>query len=438
MTLRAYLFCSVLLAAAASCSDRGDSDSARAPETAAAAADDHDHDHESDEISDLDRPVEELFAAKCEHGIETYRCQECRYEVGVVQAPERLFEGDLLGRTRAEKRPVMAPLRLTGEVRFDERRVAHVGPQAEGTIRNVHVTLGDRVTRGQALVDIESVEIGEAQAAYLEARGMLELARKSHARTELLRKDGISSEKELLRAGQELDAAEIRVDAALGRLTRLGVSAHAAGTLTQKRATGRLVLRAPADGTVLGMHAVPGEIARAGESLVTVGDNQSMWVWADLYERDFARVSAAQSKQPLTAEVSVEAFGDHAFPGTVDFISPAMNESSRTVELRIAVANPDRKLLAGMFAEVKVFLPGDREVLTVPRDAVLDDEGRSFVFVHHHDDYYVRRPVMVAGRSSQQVEVASGLTGDETVVTGGAFLLKSDVLRSKMGAGCAD
>ena len=82
------------------------------------------------------------------------------------------------------------------------------------------------------------------------------------------------------------------------------------------------------------------------------------------------------------------------FPGTVDFVSPAMDEASRTVKVRIEVPNPDGRLRAGMFANVKLFLPGDgRGAGACPADAVLEDEGRSFVFVHHHGDYYVRRPV---------------------------------------------
>lgn len=396
------------------------------------------HDHGDDEASDLDRPVADLFAATCEHNLKTHECDECRYEVGVVKTDASLFDGGLLKKTKAEKRAVAAPLKLTGEVRFDERRVAHVSTQAEGIIKVVHVTLGDKVKQGQALVELESVTIGEAQAAYLEAAGMLSLAKRNHDRLDALRKEGISSEKELLAARQELDAAQIRSDAAFGKLKQLGMSTSAARGLTQKTATGRLVLRAPVAGTVLDMHAVAGELARADTSLATVGDNSSVWVWADLYERDIALVTREQAKQPLAAAVIVKAFPQEEFAGTVDFVSPSMSESSRTVKARINVPNPKGRLLAGMFAQVKVFIPGDQQVLAVPSKAVLEDEGRSFVFVHHEGDYWVRRPVIPGRTFAGMTEITTGLTGTEVVVANGAFLLKSDVLRSKMGAGCAD
>ncbi len=91
-----------------------------------------------------------------------------------------------------------------------------------------------------------------------------------------------------------------------------------------------------------------------------------------------------------------------------------------------------------MFAAVRLYLPGASEGLTVPRAAVLSDEGRTFVFVRHHGEYWVRRPLATGRRWADLVEVKGGLAGGETVAGDGAFLLKSDVLRSKMGAGCAD
>ena len=216
------------------------------------------------------------------------------------------------------------------------------------------------------------------------------------------------------------------------------MDARTAQSLTPTTATGRLLMRAPVDGTVLVLHAVPGEVAKTEESLATIGDNATVWVWADLYERDIARVTAGQATTPLAAAVSVRAYANEELPGTVGFLSPAMDEASRTVKLRIEVPNPRGRLLAGMFATVKVYLPGSEDALAVPTDAVLEDERRSFVFVRHHDDYFVRRPVALGRPWATFVELTSGVMDGQEVVSGGAFLMKSDVLRSKMGAGCAD
>ncbi|BDG05103.1 efflux RND transporter periplasmic adaptor subunit [Anaeromyxobacter oryzae] len=418
----------------------GNHGSEPAPAAKTAADDEHGHGREA-EVSDLDRPVDELLAATCEHGKKTYECDECRYGVGVVRAPARLVEGGLLRKAIVSRRRVEAPIAVTGEVRFDERRVTHVSPRIEGTVRKVHATLGEHVRRGQGLVELESVQIGEAESDYLSAQATLRLARASADRQAQLRKEQISSEKEYLLARQELEAAQIRARAAEEKLARLGV---AKGDVERLASAGRssgdggLVVRAPADGIVLEMHAVPGELVKPEESILTIGDVSSVWVWADLHEDQLGRVLDAQRAGKLRADVGVKAFPDSTFPGNVEFVGPTMDERTRTVKVRVAAANPDAKLRAGMFASVRIFLPGQEEALAVPSAAVLSDEGRAFVFVHHHGDYWIRRPVEPGRRWVDWVEVRGGLAGGETVATDGSFLLKSDVLRSKMGAGCAD
>lgn len=389
----------------------------------------HPHGAEAEKPSDLDRSVEELVALTCEHKKKTFTCDECRYEVGFVRAPASLAEGGLVTTVKVERQKVAVPIALTGEIRFDERRIGHVSSQVEGIVKQVHVALGDQVKKGQPLIEIESVAVGEGQAAYLEAEGMVKLARRNFERVSELRKENIASEREFLQAKQEIDAAEIRAKGARGKLTRLG----SGGT-----AGGRIVLRAPMAGAVLVMHAVSGELAKTDEALITVGDNTAVWVWADLYERDIATVKLGQASGKLGARVAVKAYPGDEFAGVVDLVSPAMDESSRTVKVRIEVKNPDGRLLAGMFAAVNLYLPGTAEALAVPKAAVLEDEGRSFVFIHHQGDDYVRRPVVPGRTWAGWVEIKKGLQAGQTVVAEGAFLLKSDVLRSKMGAGCAD
>jgi cobalt-zinc-cadmium efflux system membrane fusion protein len=423
-------------AASASCNDKGTAANA---DSVAQGEPDGDRGHdahageghgaEAEEPSDLDRPVEELVGLTCEHQKKTFECEECRYEVGFVRVPASLVEGGLVTTVTVERQKVAVPIAVTGEVRFDQRRVGHVSTQVEGIIKKVHVALGDLVKKGQPLVEIDSVVVGETQASYLEAQGLLELARSNFERVAELRKEKIASEKEFLQAKQELEAAKIRAAGALGKLTRLGTGGATGGGL---------VLRAPLDGAVLVMHAVSGELARTDEALVTVGENTTVWVWADLYERDLAAVSRGQAANKLAAVVSVKAYAGEEFPGTVDLISPSMDESSRTVKVRVQVDNGDGRLLAGMFAAIKLFLPGTDDALAVPRSAVLEDEGRSFVFVHQEGEYYVRRPVVVGRSWPGWVEIDKGLEPGQTVAAEGAFLMKSDVLRSKMGAGCAD
>jgi len=370
-----------------------------------------------------------LVSLTCEHGKRTYECDECRYETGFVRLPASLGEGGLFTTTHVERAKVAVPLLLTGELRFDERRVGHLSTQVQGVIKQVHVALGDRVHKGQPLITLESVAVGDGQSEYLEAQALLGLHERNFSRVSELRKANIASDKEFLQAQQEFETAQIRVTSARSRLDRLGSTGTAGG---------RVVLRSPMQGTVLVMHAVSGELARPDEVLLTVGDSSSLWVWADLYERDLAAVRAGQAEHKLAAALSVKAYPGQEFPATLELVSPALDEVSRTIKVRLQAPNDDGRLLAGMFTTVRLFLPGTQDAAVLPETALVEDERRSFVFVHYRDDYYVRRPVTVGRRWDGLVELLAGPDPSQPVVTEGSFLMKSDVLRSKMGAGCAD
>jgi cobalt-zinc-cadmium efflux system membrane fusion protein len=401
----------------------------------------HEEGHGAAKVSDLDRPVEDLFADSCEHGKKTHECEECRYGVGVVRVPAALIEGGLVKTGKVARGQIESPVSLTGEVRFAEKKVTHLTPRAEGVVRAVRVVLGQKVEGGQPLLELESAALGEAESHYLETEASLRLARKAFERQAKLRDEGISSEKEFLTARQEHEAAGIRAQASADRLRRMGLSNPEIEALAKagpSGALGRLVVRAPATGTILEMHAVPGEAVRPDQSVFTIGDLSLLWVMADVYEGQVQKVLSHEGHGDMRATVTSRAFPDEVFPATVDFVSPSMDEKTRTLKVRVGVKNPKGRLRAGMFVAVQLFLPSGEEAILIPRAALLADEGRSFVFVQHHGDYWVRRPVETGRSSGDQVEVTKGLAGGETLVTEGCFLLKSDVLRSKMGAGCAD
>ena len=397
--------------------------------------------HETAKVSDLDRPVEELFADRCEHAKKTHECDECRYQVGVVRVPERLLQDGLVKSAVVERRPLETPVPLTGEVRFAERNVTHLSPRSEGVIRTVLVALGQKVERGQPLLELESAVLGEAESSYLEAEATLRLTRRALDRQASLREEGISSEKEFLAARQESESAGIRAQAAAEKLRRLGLGAaeiEGLGKTGPAGAQGRLVIRAPTAGTILDMHAVPGEAVRPDQNVFTIGDLSHLWVWADVYEGQVKQVLAHEHHGDMRANVVAKSFPGEMFPATVDFVAPSMDEKTRTLKVRLGVPNPKGRLRAGMFVTVELYLPSGGDALVVPRAALLSDEGRSFVFVRHQGEYWVRRPVETGRTAGDRVEVTKGLAGGETVATEGCFLLKSDVLRSKMGAGCAD
>ena len=199
--------------------------------------------------------------------------------------------------------------------------------------------------------------------------------------------------------------------------------------------TGRLPIRSPIGGMVIEKRAVVGERVDEGDDLMLVADLGALWVWADIYEQDLAALIEARRHGPVPVEVSVHAFPGLAFPGEIDYVGAVMEETTRTVKVRATVANGEELLRPGMFCEIRLFLGIADAALAVPKAALLSDEGVDFIFKHLTGNCFVRRAVDVGREFEGRVEVLAGLASGEMIVTDGAFLLKSDVLRSKMGAG---
>jgi len=144
------------------------------------------------------------------------------------------------------------------------------------------------------------------------------------------------------------------------------------------------------------------------------------------------------SGRTVVAKVQVKAFEGEVFDGVVDLIGSQVDEHTRTVKLRVQVKNEQRKLRPGMFAEAEISVRLKGGMTAVPSSAVLSDEGEAFVFQLLRDDLWIRRDVRVGENQGGIVEVLNGIPKGATIVSRGAFMLKSDILREKMGAGCAD
>lgn len=399
---------------------------------------------EAEEQSDLDRPVDELWTAQCEHGILHYTCDECRYELGVVKLGDTVIKGEgkpgIVTLAKPAAMNFSKPLLLTGEVQLNETKTVRVSSPLQGTVKNIPADIGGRFTAVDVLLTLDSNEVSEAKAEYMKKAGALTLARKTAEREASLFAKKISAEVDVQEARNRLNEAEIELRNAGIRLERLGFSSpDIIGLLPGDVASvinGVLPVHAPITGTVIEKYVSAGERVEAGKELLLLSDLSEVWVWANIREADLPVLQ----NQPtdIICEIDMPGKDGKKYPGVLDVISGQMNEQTRTVKARIRVENKDGLLKPGMFVSIRVLLPGDGDVIAVPKISVLADAGRSFVFVHKEGDYWLRRPVTPGDTFSEFVEIKEGLTIGQTIIADGSFLLKSDVLRGKMGAGCAE
>jgi cobalt-zinc-cadmium efflux system membrane fusion protein len=327
---------------------------------------------------------------------------------------------------------------VTGEVGLDENRAVHIRPRIPGIIRSVAVDVGQRVEEDEILFEMDSTELGRALGEYEKSRAMTDLARRNYEREKALYEQKISSEWDLIQTQMAYEEYQTELRAAETELFVLGLRAEdipPAGSSVGGTRAGRLPVRAPMAGTVILKHAAVGERVDPAEEVMLIANLETVWVWADIYEQDLAVLIAERKRGQIPVEVSVHAFPSHVFVGHIDYIGATMDEQTRTVRVRAGVTNDGGLLRPGMFCEIRILLGSSDARLAVPAESVLADGGREFVFKHLKEDLFVRRAVTVGRKLEGRVEILAGVEPGDLVVAGGAFLLKSDVLRSKMGAG---
>ncbi|HEX7972709.1 MAG TPA: efflux RND transporter periplasmic adaptor subunit [Thiobacillus sp.] len=309
---------------------------------------------------------------------------------------------------------------VTATIQANQDRLAHVAPRVPGRIVKVNASLGDRVRPGQALALLDSIELGEARSAYLQAASEAAVAQAGFERAQRLNADNIIPEKDYLRARAEHEKARASLRAAADKLAMMGVN-------PAKQSGSVFPLVAPFAGTVIEKHAILGELREADESAFTVADLSTLWIEADLFEKDLARV-----RPGAQASVTVSAYPGEVFKGKLTYISSVVDKESRTVKARVEVPNPDGRLKPEMFATAAIHTGSSTKALLLPEDAVLLVQGQPTVFVAEKDGF-APRAVEVGERAQGRVVIRSGVAAGEAVVVSGAYALKARLLKSQIG-----
>jgi cobalt-zinc-cadmium efflux system membrane fusion protein len=328
--------------------------------------------------------------------------------------------------TTVRRQPLVRDLSLVGSVAYDADHYAVVGPLIAGRIVAVHAGSGDRVRRGQVLAELESPEVGAAQAAFLEARAKLAAAESNLRRERELAKERVSSDRERELAEAQAASEQAALDAARQRLESLGFRAGDLGKL-QAGSGGRVAIRSPLDGVVVARDVTLGQAVQAATDAFRVADLAHLWVNLDVYEKDLEAVHVQQA-----VDVRTESLPGRIFSAHVAYVEPHVDDKTRTARVRIEMENPFGALRPGQF--VSALLRGDPKhstapVLAVPRKAVVSVDGKHLVFVKKEADLFEPRHVDLGASGGDLVEIARGLAEGDPVVSEGAFLLKGELLR---------
>lgn len=291
--------------------------------------------------------------------------------------------------------------------------------------------------RDLAAVEGAKSRVGQAQSRIEKAQSKLEISKQYLTREERIYKGRVLDMRALQSAAAEIAAAKLDLQAAADKTRVLGASATGAGDT--------ITVTSPIDGRIVTRQTNVGEMASPSDVLFTVANLSRVWVEADVYEKDLARVRKGQ-----TAEIRVDAYPDRMFVGTVDSISDVLSPESRTAKIRCTVSNTEGLLRGEMFAGVSLLTAKRGRTVLVPKEAVLDDAGGKIVFtpcLECPEDQkagtnacgaYDKIDVTTGSVRGNKVEITSGIEPGAPIVTVGAFQIKTALGSGKLEAGCAD
>jgi membrane fusion protein, heavy metal efflux system len=350
----------------------------------------------------------------------------------------------------AERHPLVRQIRVTGSVGFNELRLAHIQPLARGRMQAIEVAIGDRVHTGQRLAILDALDLAEArhqlasaEAALAQAKAEVQTARAAFNRAQELVRSGSVAQSELERRRAELARAdatvlthETEVEHWREMLTRYSPAAQnaspkdAVSLSTPTPSDARGAILAPFDGAVLAIGATPGELVDTSREIFTLADLSTVWVMADVPERELGAVEAGNA-----VSITVEAWPGRRFPGRIGYVADQLDARTGTAKVRCEIPNPDGALKVNMFAIVEIALPLGREGLVVPDAALQAVDNQPVVFVQLANDRFARRNVRPSLRQGGMTEIIEGLQPGEVVATEGSFRLKAMLLQSRVDAG---
>ena len=306
-------------------------------------------------------------------------------------------------------------LEIAGRIEADPTRLVRVYPPVSGRFVAIQVRPSDRVRQGQVLAILASSDVAAARASYRQAQADALVRQQGLERSRLLYDHEVIALRDYQQAQAEAAMAEAALESATERLELLNADTASVSD--------RLTVAAPRAGVVIDVGAAPGEYAKSLDNanpLCTIADLSTVWAVGDVYEKDLASISIGEP-----AEITASAYPDDRWRGRISAISSTVDTASRTLQVRVVLANPGLRLKPAMFGTIRV-VRAERLAILVPQTAIVREGASAYVFVQTTSGHFERRAVTLGNDAEQdRVEVNAGLRPGDIIVVEGAELVRA-------------
>lgn len=291
---------------------------------------------------------------------------------------------------KVKKRTLFRKIDSVGYVEMDESRIRTINLRTDGWIEKLHVAAeGDRVEVGQALFELYSPKLVNAQEEYVQA---------------------------------VLNNNSLLMSASRERLMSLGISTDQIDQLqTQEDVKQHVVFSAPQSGIVSKLKIREGEFVKPSQTVLEIVDLSTIWVIAEIFE-----AQADWVKKGQRAEATLPYLPGKNWPGMVDYVYPSLDPTTRSLKVRLRFDNPDESMKPNMYADVEIYAKPKRNVLTIPREALIVTGDKNRVIVALGEGKFIPMNVRVGMTTDRGVEILNGLAEGDEVVTSSQFLIDSE------------
>lgn len=303
-------------------------------------------------------------------------------------------------------------VKLTGEVSFNDNKVVKVFPFSSGQVLSVNVSIGDYVKAGQTLATIKSADIAGNYSDLSVAGNDEAIAKRSMENAEHLYKNGIASEKEFIEAKENYSKAISNANKIKEQIQINGGGRTAAN--------GMYIVSSPRSGYVVEKLINPGNFIRNdnNSNMFTIGDISDVWIWANVFETDVAKV-----KEGYEAKVTTVAYPDTVFVGKVDKVNEVLDPVTKVMKVKIVLPNKSGLLKPEMFANVMISNSENKKVPAVTSSAIISENGKNYVVVFNNPNDVKVQEVNILKTTGNYTFIVSGLTSGQKVITQNQILV---------------
>ena len=327
----------------------------------------------------------------------------------------------------ADLRPIENVIRVAGVVKAHPDREAQVSSRVSGQIASLSARVGDGVSKGQRLAEVQSAEIQKLQVELLQSENKLVLHTAELDRVQRLVESKIAAQKELIAAQNQHQAGLNEIEGLERQLVLLGLPESAVKKTRAEKTIATFSIFAPISGAVEERNVVLGETVEPNKVIFKIVDPSTVFIEGSAFDEALPQLKIGQ-----TVRIRLGSYPKELFTGKIARFSPSIDPQKRVLRLWAEVPNRGGKLKPNLFAEMDVVIGGGQEVLAIPLEALITTEGESFVFVEEKGSF-LRAAVVVGARDDRYVEVKTGLLPGDRVVTDGKQQIYTKSLMARQG-----